>query len=191
MRILLLSVTLALAALLFIACSSNSQKTESTPQPPTAGQPTGGVAHATAAPTLSTTAPTAIPTEQTAPFSQKQIGDLLLTVNGASLYADDVLPAAAGTHYVAVDVTTKNTGDQTYILNILNFRLKDSDSHIHDPAITGGPEPQIGSYDSMVPGQVIRGFIVFPLGDGSDPVELQYQSPTGITDTVPLPKPAP
>jgi hypothetical protein len=173
MKIPSLSVALGLAALLFIACSSNNQKTESTPQPSTAGQPTAG------------------PTEQPAPSNQKQIGDLLLTVNGASLYTDDIFPAALGTHYVAVDVTAKNTGDKAYLLNFLNFHLKDSDSHIHDPAMTNGPKPQIGSYDNMVPGQVVRGFIVFPLGDGSDPAELQYQSSTGSTGTIPVPKPSP
>lgn len=172
MKRLSLSVALGLAALLFIACSSNNQKTESTPQPSTAGQPT------------------AAPTEQPAPSNQKQIGDLLLTVNGASLYTDDNFPAALGTHYVAVDVTATNTGDKTYSLKVLDFHLKDSDSHIHDPAMTNGPKPQIGYHD-MVPGQVVRGFIVFPLGDGSDPAELQYQSSTGITGTVPVPKPSP
>jgi hypothetical protein len=192
MKIPSLSVALGLAALLFIACSSNNQKTESTPQPTRAVQPTGSVAPATAASTtLPTAASTAGPTEQPAPSNQKQIGDLLLTLNGASRYTDDIFPAAPGTHYVAVDVTAKNTGDKAYLLNVLNFHLKDSDSHIHDPAMTNGPQPQIGSYDNMVPGQVVRGFIVFPLGDGSDPAELQYQSSTGITGTVPVPKPSP
>jgi hypothetical protein len=185
-----LSVALGLAALLFIACSSNNQKTESTPQPTRAVQPTGSVALATAASTtLPTAASTAGPTEQPAPSNQKQIGDLLLTVNGASPYTDDIFPAALGTHYVAVDVTAKNTGDKAYLLNVLNFHLKDSDSHIHDPAMTNGPKPQI-SYHDMVAGQVVRGFIVFPLADGSDPAELQYQSSTGITGTIPVPKPS-
>lgn len=191
MKIPSLSVALGLAALLFIACSSNNQKTESTPQPTRAVQPTGSVAPATAASTtLPTAASTAGPTEQPAPSNQKQIGDLLLTLNGASLYTDDIFPAAPGTHYVAVDVTAKNTGDKAYLLNVLNFHLKDSDSHIHDPAMTNGPKPQIGYHD-MVPGQVVHGFIVFPLGDGRDPAELQYQSSTGSTGTIPVPKPSP
>ncbi|MGD0764717.1 MAG: DUF4352 domain-containing protein [Dehalococcoidia bacterium] len=188
MKILSLWVALGLAALLFIACSSNSQKTESTAQPTRTGQPTSSVNPVTAAPTAGLTA---APIEQSAPPSQKQIGDLLVTVNGASLYTDDSFPAAPGTYYVAVDITTKNTGDQDYLLNILDFHLKDSDGNTHDPAMTKGPEPQIGSYDNIVPGQVERGFIVFPLGDGSDPAELDYASSSGNTGTIPVPKPSP
>jgi len=187
MKVVSLWVALGLSALLFVACSSNSQKTESTPQPSTTGQPTR-VAPATAAPTGG---PTAASTELPGPSSQKQIGDLLLTVNGTSLYTDDVLPAASGTYYVAIDVTAKNTGNGDYLLNVLDFDLKDSDGRTHDPAITNGPEPQISSYDKMIPGQVVRGFIVFPLGDGSDPAEIEYQSSTGSTGTIAVPKPSP
>jgi Domain of unknown function (DUF4352) len=187
MKVLSLWVALGLAALLFIACSSNSQKTESTFQPTTEGQPTR-VAPATAAPTGG---PTGASTELPAPSNLKQIGDLLLAVNGTSLYTDDVFPAASGTHYVAVDVTAKNTGDKDYLLNVLDFHLKDSDGHTHDPAITNGPEPQISSYANMVPDQVARGFVVFPLGDGSDPAELEYQSSTGGTGTIAVPQPSP
>ena len=107
-----------------------------------------------------------------------------------SLYTDSGFPAAPGTHYVAVDVTAKNTGDKTYILNVLNFRLKDSDGSLHDPAMTNGPEPLIGSYDSVDSGQEERGFVIFPLADGRDPVELQYQSPTGSNGSLPVPKPS-
>ena len=179
MRVLSLWAALGLAAVLFVACSSNNQKTESTPQPPTAAQPTSSAAPGTV-----------LPTEQSAPANPNQIGDLLITVDGASLYADDGFPAAPGTHYVAVDVTAKNTGDKTYILNVLNFRLKDSDGSLHDPAMTNGPEPLIGSYDSVDSGQVERGFVVFPLADGRDPVEPQYQSPTGSNGSLPVPKPS-
>jgi len=184
MKVLSSWVALGLAALLLIACSGNSQKTQSTPQSSTAGEPTRTVAPATAA-------STAVPTEQTAPSNQKQIGDLLLTINGTSTYADDVFPAASGTHYVAVDVTLKNTATDDYLLKVLDFDLKDSDGHTHDPAITSGPTPQISSYENMVPGQVARGFIVFPLGDGSDPAELEYRSSAGSTGTIAVPKPSP
>ena len=183
MRVLSSWAALGLAAVLFIACSSNSQKTESTPQPPTAAQPTSSAAPGSVVPTAASTG-------QSAPANPKQIGDLLLTVDGASLYTDNGFPAAPGTHYVAVDVTAKNTGDKTYILNVLNFRLTDSDGSLHDPAMTNGPEPLIGSYDSVDSGQVERGFVVFPLADGRDPVELQYQSPTGSIGSLPVPKPS-
>jgi len=181
MKVRSLWVALGLAALLFMACSS-SKKAESTPQPLATGQPTV-VAPATAAPTgASTELPAA---------SNQQIGDLLLTVNGASLYTDSVFPAAAGTHYVAVDVTAKNTGSKDLPLNILDFHLKDSDGQTHDPAITNGPEPQLSSSDSVSAGQVVRGFIVFPLGNGSDPTELEFRSSSGSTGTIAVPKPSP
>lgn len=189
MRVVLSSAIVVVAALLLIACGSG-QKTESTPVPSTTTQP-GGTAISVATSTALPAAPTATPAGQSTPSSQKQIGDLLITVNGARLYSDDVLPAAPGTHYVAVDVTIKNTGNQDYILNILNFRLEDSDGHIHDAAITGGPKPQIGSRDNVVPRQEERGFIVFPLPDGSDPAELQYRSPAGVTGSMSVPKPSP
>ncbi|MGA2284728.1 MAG: DUF4352 domain-containing protein [Dehalococcoidia bacterium] len=168
--------------MLLIACGG-SKKTESTPQPLATGQPTV-VAPATAAPTGAST-------ELPAASNQQQIGDLLLTVNGASLYTDSVFPAAAGTHYVAVDVTAKNTGNKDLPLNILDFHLKDSDGQTHDPAITNGPEPQLSSYDSVSAGQVVRGFIVFPLGNGSDPTELEYRSSAGSTGTIAVTKPSP
>ena len=183
MKALSLRAVLGLAAVLFVACSSNNQKTESTPQSPTVAQPTSSAAPATVVPTAASTG-------QPAPANPNQIGDLLITVDGASLYTDDGFPAAPGTHYVAVDVTAKNTGDKTYILNVLNFRLKDSDGSLHDPAMTNGPEPLIGSYDSVDSGQVVRGFVVFPLADGRDPVGLRYQSPTGSNGSMPVPKPS-
>ena len=184
MKVLSLWVTLGLAVLLFIACSS-SKKTESTPT--AAGQPTSA-APATSAPT---SGPTVASTQLPAASSQKQVGDLLLTVNGIRLYTDNAFPAAAGTHYVAVDVTAKNTGNQDYSLNILDFHLTDGDGHSHGPAITNGPEPQLSSYDRVPSGEVVRGFIVFPLGDGSDPAELDYQSSTGSTGSIAIPKPSP
>ena len=177
MKILSLWVALGLAALLFIACGSNNEKTQSTPRPSTAGETTSSAS--------------AAPTEQLAPSNQAQIGDLLLTVNGASLYTDKIFPAAPGTHYVAVEITVENIGDRDLLLNILDFQLKDSDGHAHDPAMTKGPEPQVSSYDNIVPGQAARGFIVFPLGDGSDPAELEYQSSIGNTGTIAVPKPSP
>ena len=186
MKVLSLWLALGLAALLFMACGS-SKKTESTPQPTTAGQPTR-VTPATAA---STGGPTAAATEPPAASNQKQIGDLLLTINGARNYTDKVLPAASGTYYVAVDVTVKNTGNQDYLVNVLDFHLKDSDGQVHDPAITNGPDPQISSFDSVPSGQTVRGFIVFPLGNGSDPAELEYQPSTGSAGTIAVPKPSP
>ncbi|MGD0116220.1 MAG: DUF4352 domain-containing protein [Dehalococcoidia bacterium] len=185
MKVLSLWVALGLAALLFVACSG-SKKTGSTPQPSTAGQATLA-APATAAPTGG---PAAASTEPPAVSDQTQVGDLLLTVNGASLYTDDAFPAAVGTHYVAVDVSVKNTGNKDYPLNVLDFHLKDSDGHSHDPAITKGPEPQISSYDSVPAGQVVRAFIVFPLADGSDPAELEYAPSSGSTGTMAVPKPS-
>lgn len=155
-----------MAALPFLACgSSNSdQNAQSTARPPTAA-----------------------PSRQATPYGQQQVGNLLLTVYGASRYTDEVLPAAPGTHYVAVDLAVKNKGNQDYVLSILSFQLKDSDGHLHDPAITGGPEPQIGSSNSVGPGAVARGFVVFPVPDGSSAVELQYMSPAGIVNAVPVP----
>jgi len=119
------------------------------------------------------------------PSNQAQVGNLLLTVNGVAPYADEVFPAEAGTHYVAVDITAKNTGDKTYVLNRFNFHLKDSDKFTGEGALTSGPDPGIGSHD-MVPGQEVRGFLVFKIGDARTPVELQYQSFTGSAATIAL-----
>ena len=114
------------------------------------------------------------------PSNQAQIGDLLLTVNGARRYHDKLFPAEPGTYYVAVDITAVNTGNTTRSLNKFSFHLKDSDKYVTGPALTGGPEPLIGAHD-MVPGQEVRGFLVFKLCDGRDPVELQYQgNHTGV-----------
>ena len=74
--------------------------------------------------------------------------------------------------------TARLTGTQTYSLNLFNFHMKDSDGYANTPATTEGPQPKIGAHD-MVPGQEVRGFIVFKLGDGRNPAELQYQSFTG------------
>ncbi|HLZ73346.1 MAG TPA: DUF4352 domain-containing protein [Dehalococcoidia bacterium] len=115
--------------------------------------------------------------------NQAQIGDLLLTVNGTQPYADQIFPAEAGTHYIAVDITAQNTGGKTYNLNRLNFHLKDSAGFANTPAITDGPTPQL-NFNDMVPGQSVRGFIVFKLGDGRTPTELQYQSFTGTAGTI-------
>lgn len=119
------------------------------------------------------------------PSNEAQVGNLLLTVNEVAPYTDDLFPAEAGTHYVAVDVTAKNTGTKTYSLNVLNFHLKDSDKFTAETALTHGPDPKIGASD-MVPGQEVRGYIVFKLGDTRTPVELQYQSFTGSATTIPL-----
>jgi hypothetical protein len=120
------------------------------------------------------------------PANQRKIGDLVLTVNGVAPYVDDLFPAEAGTHYVAVDITGENVGDSSYGLNALNFRLQDSDGFANDQAVTQGPEPKISHHD-LVPGQSVRGFIVFKLGDGRTPKELQYQSFTGTPGTIPIP----
>lgn len=135
-----------------------------------------------------TAKPTDAPVPPTAalPTNQAQVGNLLLTVNGAATHIDDLFPAEAGTHYVAVDITALNTGDKTYSLNRFNFRLKDSDKFTAEPAISNGPEPTIGSHD-MVPGQEVRGYIVFKIGDTRTPIELQYQSFTGSATTIPIP----
>jgi hypothetical protein len=126
------------------------------------------------------------PTSAPANAPQRQIGDLTLTVNAYGNYTGDRLfPAESGTHYVYVDITAKNTGTQTYSLNLFNFHLKDSDGYANTPATTEGPQPKIGAHD-MVPGQEVRGFVVFKLGDGRNAVELQYQSFTGTAGVIRL-----
>lgn len=117
------------------------------------------------------------------PANQVQIGNLLLTLNGTADYVDKTFPAEAGTHYVSVDVTAKNTGDKTYALNVLNFHLKDSAAFANNQAITAGPDPKIGHVD-MTKDQEVRGFIVFKIKDGVTPAELQYQSFTGTPGVI-------
>ncbi len=179
MRILLISLMLTLAALQASACGGSGKKTVSTPP---------AVSTATAVATISVTA---APSGQTAVPSQAQIGDLLISVNGARSYTDSNLPAAPGTHYVAVDVTAKNTGEANYMLNLLDFRLEDKESLLHAPAITQGPSPLIGSNESIAAGQSLRGFVVFPLPNGNDPLELQYQASSGASGAVGIPQPSP
>jgi hypothetical protein len=103
---------------------------------------------------------------------QTQIGNLLFTVNGVSPYSDPIIPAEPGTHYVAVDLSIKNAGDETG-LNSFDFGVKDSAGFIDSSSTTTGPKPLLGLV-SIVAGQDIRGFIVFKIADGRDPVELQY-----------------
>jgi hypothetical protein len=172
MRIIAL-LALCTLTVLAIACSAD-EKASTTPT-----GPAGTAAPITAAP--QTEPPAAEP-----PSNQKEIGNLLLTLNGVQPYSDDIFPAEAGTHYVAVDITGKNIGDKSYSLNVFNFHLKDSDSFTGSPATSAGPDPKIGSHD-MVPGQEVRGYIVFKLGDGRNPIELQYQSFTGSTGTIAIP----
>jgi hypothetical protein len=129
--------------------------------------------------------PTVTPEPSQVPSNQAKIGNLLLTINGTKPHSDDLFPAEAGTHYVAVDITAENAGSGTYALNVNNFRLKDSEGFTANPALTSGPEPRIGHHD-MVPGQEVRGYLVFKLGNGRNPVELQYQSFTGTPGTIPI-----
>lgn len=139
----------------------------------------------------SANAPTVRATERPAdtaapdlPSNQKKIGNLLLTVNGVGAYTDDLFPAEPGTHYVAIDVSAQNVGDEQYALNVNNFRLQDSDGFAGTYALSS-IEPSIGHHE-LVPGQSVRGYIVFKLGDGRDPAELQYQSFTGTPGTITL-----
>ena len=143
---------------------------------------TGTATGTTAAEVATTAVATSTPA---APSNQKRIGDLLLTVNGAGPYEDSIFPADAGTHYVAVDITAQNMGKSTYAMNVNNFKLKDSAGFANNNALTAGPEPKIGHHD-MVPGQEVRGFIVFKVGNGRNPTELQYQSFTGTPGTIPV-----
>ncbi len=147
---------------------------------------TSTVASATKAPAATSEPEPADTAEPVLPSNQRQIGNLLLTLNGAAPYIDNLFPAEAGTHYIAVDVTARNTGTAGYALNVSNFRMKDTDSFTADSALTEGPEPKLGHHE-MVPGQEVRGFIVFKVGDGRNPVELQYQSFTGTPGTIPIP----
>jgi hypothetical protein len=111
--------------------------------------------------------------------NQAKIGDLFLQVNGWAAYSEpnQFLRAEAGTHYVAVDVSYKNVGDKDYGLNVNNFKLKDTAGFTTGSASTT-LEPRLGHVD-MVAGQEGRSYIIFKLGDGRSPVELQYQSFTG------------
>lgn len=120
-----------------------------------------------------------------APSNRAKIGNLELTVNGVAPHVDRVFPAEAGTQYVAVDISAKNVGTGTYALNVNLFRLKDSEGFTSTNALTQGPEPKIGHHD-MVPGQEVRGYIVFKLGAGRTATELQYQSFTGTPGTIKL-----
>jgi Telomeric repeat-binding factor 2. len=122
--------------------------------------------------------------------AQTQIGNLLFTVNGVSPYSDPRIPAEAGTHYVAVDLGIKNAGDQTG-LNSSDFTVKDSAGHIDLSATTFGPEPLLGLV-SIIAGQEVRGFVVFKIADGRDPVELRYRLDLFTNGgTIPLPTPIP
>lgn len=124
--------------------------------------------------------------EPVLPSNQRQIGNLLLTVNGVAPHFDELFPAEAGTHYVAVDITAlNNKDDSTYSLNANNFRLQDSDGFTGAYTVTQ-LEPTIGHHE-LVPGQSVRAFLVFKLGDGRTPTELQYQSFTGTAGTIPIP----
>lgn len=165
--------------------SNSAASAQAKPSTEAATQPATAPTQAAAKPTATEKA---APTPQSAPTvappsNVKQIGDLLITLNGVKPYTDSLFPAETGTHYVAVDVTAKNTGNKTYSLNVLNFRLKDSDKFTSEYALTGGPEPLISTAE-MVPGQELRGYIVFKLGDGRTPVELQYQSFTGSSGVI-------
>lgn len=141
-----------------------------------------------AAPTIvATSRPANTPTTGPAPLAanQKKIGDLQLTVNAVATHTDRLFAAEAGTYYVAVDVTALNVGTKNYSLNRFNFKLKDSAGYANDAALTSGPEPLIGHHD-MVAGQEVRGFLVFKLGTGRTPTELQYQSFTGTPGIIPV-----
>jgi len=170
------AVALSAAALLLAACGQSGAGS------PSARTPDGTAAAPPAATAVPSPAPTA--TAALGP-NQRQIGDLLLTVNSVAPYSDTVWPAAPGSHYIAVDVTALNTGAKVYSINPYLFRLQDSDQYAVQVALTYGPDPEISAID-MAPGQSVRGFLVFQVGDGRVPVELQYQSFTGTPGRIPL-----
>src|SRR5581483_10096106 len=92
----------ALLVLLFAGCAGKS------------GQPVRSPAAPAASPTAYAPEPSPTTGLQA---NQRKIGNLLLTVNGAAPYTDELFPAEPGTHYVALDVTAVNTGTKTYSLN--------------------------------------------------------------------------
>lgn len=145
------------------------QQATNTPKPTSTPKPTE-TPKATATPEL--------------PSNEKQIGDLHLTVNGVTTYTEknQFLRPEAGTYYVAVDVTAKNTGSKQYSVNPFNFKLKDSDKFTTGMASTT-VEPRFAAAE-LVPGQEVRGFLIFKLGEGRTPVELQYQSFTGSAGVI-------
>jgi len=120
---------------------------------------------------------------------QTQVGDLFFVVNEVKPYTDDLFLPEDGTHYVAVDLTVQNTGTELARLEVSDFVLNDSTGNLHTVAMTLGPKPKITDYP-MVPGEKLRGYLVFPVSDGRYPVELQYQVSIGNgAGTILLPSP--
>lgn len=117
--------------------------------------------------------------------NQAQVGDLLLTVNAARRWTDPLVPAVAGSYYVALDVTARNTGSRTAPLDPGNFALEDSGSVLVPIAPTTGPQPRLG-HTEVAPRAQIRGFVVFKLADGRTPGQLQYRTLADGLGTIPV-----
>lgn len=192
-RLLVVAIAFAALALVAAGCTKKDSSSSKTAAP-THSSVTAAVASkaaATAPKATDTPKPTATPAPPTAtptPNTMAKVGDLQITVNSVAPYtsSNQYMQPDAGMSFWAVDVTLENVGTGSYDVNVLNFKLTDSEKYSNVKAFAPGPDPQI-NVATLAKGETTRGFITFSVRTTAKPVSLHYASFTGKSGSVGLP----
>lgn len=104
------------------------------------------------------------------------ISDYTITVNDAyTTNGDEYDSAKSGYEYVVVNVTIRNSGEDTIDYNPYDFQVQDSNGKITDPAITFMELGDELDYGSLASGGQVTGSVVFEEPINDDGLILLYQ----------------
>lgn len=109
-----------------------------------------------------------------------KVGDAEVTVHGFRTgTGNEIVSPAAGSVWIIVDATVRNTGDDAYNLSsLLQTAVRDSGGREYD--VTIGPTDLQGQLDGTIPpGDILRGEVAFEVPENATGLQFVFSQAIG------------